>query len=90
MSNIYFSITDNKMNPLTSITKDAADRKPLRVLSRIIVVIAALYLAYIGLTCPCKILYQCHLMEMYIAIMIIVAILMAHNEFRFFSYTNSK
>jgi hypothetical protein len=78
------------MNPLTSIRKDGEEKQYGRILSRLIVIIAALYLSYIGLTCPCGIIYQCHLMEMYIAIIIIVAVLMAHNDFRFFSYTGPK
>ena len=74
------------MSLLKSIRKDCNENERFRVSSRIVVMSAAFYLAYIGLTCPCKILYQCHLMEMYIALIIIVAVLMSHNGFRFLSY----
>lgn len=61
-----------------------------RTLSKIVVVFAAVYIAYIGLTCPCgdesKGLYRCHLSEMYIALAIIITVLVMQNGMRLQSW----
>ena len=72
------------MNPIASVQKDVSSGQVVRVISRVFVVAAALYLAYIGLTCPCAVLYKCHLREMYLALFVVIAVLMAHNEFGLF------
>jgi hypothetical protein len=82
---------------LSEIQDDVKEGEHSRLVSRFLVVLACTYVAYIGLTCPCKEktknggstgLYKCHLMEMYIGIMLVVAILMSQNGLRFFSYTD--
>lgn len=58
-----------------------------RGISKAVMMCLGLYMAYIGLTCPCSpYLYSCHLMELYIAVIVFVGILVYWNGFRFFSY----
>lgn len=74
------------MQLVKCIRKDVEEREGLRVVSRLVVIASGLYLAYIGLTCPCKTLYSCHLKEMNIALAVILAVLISHNGLRFSSY----
>ena len=53
-----------------------------------VVAAASLYLLYIGVTCPCAPeLYSCHLTQLYLAVIIIVAVMIYFNGLRFQSYT---
>ena len=44
------------------------------------------YLLYIAITCPCGVLYSCHLTQMYLALFGVVVVLFYYNGARFLSY----
>ena len=46
----------------------------------------AAYLVYIGITCPCGILFSCHLTQLYLAIVGLIAVLIYFNGLRFTNY----
>jgi hypothetical protein len=63
----------------------------MRNFCKAVVAACAIYLLYIGVTCPCgnnndKGLYRCHLTEMYAAVTIIVGIFLYQNGARVMSY----
>lgn len=46
----------------------------------------AAYLVYIGITCPCDILFSCHLTQLYLVIVALIAVMIYFNGLKFTSY----
>jgi hypothetical protein len=57
-----------------------------RLLGKVIMSALLLYLLYIAITCPCGVLYSCHLTQIYLALLGVLVVLFYFNGPRFVNY----
>ena len=62
------------------------DKSTERTLGKVVMSLLLLYLLYIAVTCPCNILYSCHLTNIYLSLLAVVVVLVYFNGVRFTNY----
>jgi len=80
------SLKSDSAKGCTSCANSKPTSTPIMI-GKSLVAASSLYLLYIGVTCPCAPeLYSCHLMEVYIAVAVIIAVFIYFNGLRVMSY----